>query len=188
MSTYLGTLATLLLGHMIADFPLQTNYIYQLKLRSIIGLLLHTATHVGMTALLVRDPYEGWVMLVLIGLAHMAIDWVKQSASFPWFSSRSGAMFLLDQLAHGCFLAVLAAWWGAEPLLPEWMVGAGLIYSLIPFTAMFLWLSQSIPCSQETKSPPPAHEESLPPLLLWSKWSGWPLVAVIVAARVLIVL
>jgi hypothetical protein len=191
MSTYFSTLTTLLLGHMIADFPLQTNYIYHLKLRSSIGLLLHAAMHTVITTLLIANPLEVWPMLVLIGLAHMVIDWVKQSVSLPGISTRPGVMFLLDQAVHGVFLAGVANLWKVEPLLPAWGCVAGLLYALIPFTAMFLWVRQGAPCRQQIDAQPasnPAPRQKAHPLLVWSKWSGWPLVAVIIIARMGIVM
>ena len=50
--------ATLLLGHLIADFPLQTDWVVQFKKRHITGLALHASIHVGVTALLIRDPFH----------------------------------------------------------------------------------------------------------------------------------
>ena len=55
-------LATLLLGHLSADFPLQTNWVYRLKNRRWAGVLLHTAIHCVVTAVLLSDSLTHWPM------------------------------------------------------------------------------------------------------------------------------
>ena len=47
----MNLLAALLLGHLIGDFPLQTNQIYRLKSKSWLGIVLHAVVHVVITAL-----------------------------------------------------------------------------------------------------------------------------------------
>ena len=69
--------AILLLGHLIADFPLQMDWIFQLKHRHWAGILLHSVIHSVLTAILIEAPLTHWPMLVSLGLIHFAIDWLK---------------------------------------------------------------------------------------------------------------
>ena len=79
-------LATLLLAHLIADFPLQTNGLYRLKRRHWAGVLLHAAIHCLITAILIKDPFTHWSALVVLFSLHVVIDWVKLRVDFEFFS------------------------------------------------------------------------------------------------------
>jgi len=92
----------LLLAHLIADFPLQFNEIFKLKVKSKWGVLLHSAI-AGITALVFLLPYIFciWMwsaIIILIGF-HFIIDYTrvvftrKTNLDNLW-------MFLLDQILH----------------------------------------------------------------------------------------
>ncbi len=129
-------LFTLLLGHLIADFPLQAGPIYRLKLRGWAGVALHAGIHVAVTALLLRNPLRYWPALALLGGLHFATDWLKLRVSF----NPQTPGFLLDQAAHVAVLALLA---GRIPAgaaaLPGWLLVPALLYALVPGLLTLLW-------------------------------------------------
>jgi uncharacterized integral membrane protein len=73
----MNLLAALLLGHLIGDFPLQTNQIYRLKNKSWLGIVLHAVVHVVITALLICQPLSVWPLFVYLGVLHFLIDLLK---------------------------------------------------------------------------------------------------------------
>ena len=65
----------LLLGHLLGDFLLQTNWIYRFKTQSWVGIALHTGIHIVVTLLLVKNWVEAWPLILLLGVIHFCIDW-----------------------------------------------------------------------------------------------------------------
>lgn len=61
---------TLLLSHLVADFPLQFDSIIRMKNRGQLGLILHSAIHVAAAAWLLNEPFAQWPILVSLGLIH----------------------------------------------------------------------------------------------------------------------
>jgi hypothetical protein len=92
----------LLLAHLIADFPLQTDAVFAIKKGRAWGLLLHS-TLFGLTAILLAGPFlriwAVWGSLVLLWLFHSAIDKAKLALVG---SGRKDHLvyFLLDQVLH----------------------------------------------------------------------------------------
>lgn len=131
-------LATLFLGHLIADFPLQSIGIYQLKVRHRTGgLALHAAIHVLVTALLVMDPIHNWRVLGLLGAAHFITDWLK--LRFPTRPQIWG--FLIDQVAHGAVIALVASKApDLKAILPPQLLYPALVYATIPALTMSVWV------------------------------------------------
>lgn len=92
----------LLLAHLIADFPLQFNELFKLKVKSKWGVLLHSAI-VGVVAILFLLPYVFciwmWVAIIILIASHFLIDYArvilarKTNLDNLW-------MFLLDQFCH----------------------------------------------------------------------------------------
>lgn len=131
-----ATLIALLTAHVLADFVLQTRWIVTRKTRPAV-LSLH-----GALVLLSAQVALGTIAapsLVLLALAHMAIDAVK--ARCP----RGTMPFLLDQAAHGATILALAVWqpglwsaglWAGLPapapnlILHAMLVGAGFILAV----------------------------------------------------------
>ncbi len=129
---------TLLLGHLIADFPLQTNSVFQLKCRSSRGLVVHVGIHMLVTAILLMDPLRDGAALLMLGGAHYLIDWSKLRLATRYESPG----FLLDQLAHVAVLLVIA---GLVPDLalrpmPAWLLALALLVLAVQVVAMFLWV------------------------------------------------
>jgi hypothetical protein len=128
---------TLLLAHLIADFPLQTNWIYAMKLKSILGIALHVLIHMLVTALLIREPLSYLPLLVILGVSHFLFDWLKQR--YP--TNRQVPGFLIDQAFHIATLAVLAIVFAdvQTDLSGGWLYLA-LFYAFIPPIILFGWL------------------------------------------------
>jgi hypothetical protein len=104
----------LLLAHMVADFILQFEELYRLKLRSWLGHFFHALIH-GIVSLLLLLPYLNsprvWIFVAAITIIHYVQDQIKYSlqAKDPkntfWY-------FTIDQIVHIAFLAAVF-------LLPE---------------------------------------------------------------------
>lgn len=144
--------ATLLLGHFIADFPLQTDHIFRLKMRCSLGVLLHVAIHVGIMAVLLQNPLAQWRELLILGVTHFLIDWLK----VRWETRQEWAGFLLDQAAHVSVLAYMVL---ANPSLavreiPLWLLIVGLLGTLSSAVFMFLWIVANDCKARERTSEP----------------------------------
>jgi hypothetical protein len=104
----------LLLAHLIADFPLQNNWLINLKRKSWQGIVLHSLIVVVITGML-TFPWlkELWPALLVIGLGHFIVDaWKIRVEQARWLKpgSQTG-YFLADQLFHGLVLLLVS--WGA---------------------------------------------------------------------------
>jgi hypothetical protein len=131
---------TLLLGHLIADFPLQTNRVYRLKNRHWSGILLHAIIHCAVTGLLLQDAFTYWRMLVALGVMHFVTDWIKLRTPFKL----QLVGFVLDQVAHILGLFLLAAWWpDVTGTLPTTLLYPALAYALVPVALMFFSVAAS---------------------------------------------
>lgn len=135
-------LITLLIAHLFADFPLQTNALAQLKEKSWSGVLLHVLVHVIVTALLIHDAFSYWPLILGIGSVHFVIDCFK----LFWTAKKGVTYFLFDQLLHLATL-VIAAYlaqqeWSTTPvgiLPPEWLFPI-LSGAFIPAIMVLLWI------------------------------------------------
>ena len=99
----------LLLAHVIADFPLQTKQIFNIKMNTEWGVLLHTFI-VLIFSILFTFPYlenlKIIVVLLIIFLSHTIIDKIKQKHSKKE-DTPNLKIFLLDQVLHLSIIAVL---------------------------------------------------------------------------------
>lgn len=131
-------LITLLIGHVLGDFALQTDRVYQLKIRGGLGLAIHVALHVLVTGILLQARYlNNWLLLLLLFVIHYAIDWTK----LQFHSQRNLPGFILDQVAHVSSLIFLV--WlfpqTSSDIPSEWLYPV-LVYGLIPILTMMLWV------------------------------------------------
>ena len=133
----MNLLMTLLLGHLIADFSLQSNWIHRLKSRSWIGIALHVGIHIIVTAILLRRPVDAWPLLSILGLSHFALDWLKVRDT----SDNRILTFLFDQAGHIMILVGLA-WWmpSVESILPISFLQPLLLVALVPPFIFFIEL------------------------------------------------
>ncbi|MEZ4676203.1 MAG: DUF3307 domain-containing protein [Caldilineaceae bacterium] len=135
-------LTTLLLAHLFADFPLQTNKLARWKKTSIHGVLIHVVIYMAITALLLQQPLRFWPLILGLGAVHFAIDALKKVC--PLKNEVHG--FLLDQLMH--ILTVLLAtylayqYWGIPPVgvLADHYLYPAFIYALTLATMVFCWV------------------------------------------------
>lgn len=128
---------TLLLAHLIADFPLQTNWIFAMKLKSSKGIALHVFIHLIVTALLIKEPVTVLPLFIILAATHFLIDWLK--LRYP--TERQVPGFLLDQLLHLIVLGFLTAvFTTVQPALPAEALTLALAYAFIPPIIMVLWL------------------------------------------------
>ena len=99
----------LLLAHIIADFPLQTNQIFKIKMNTQWGVLLHTLI-VLIFSILFTFPYledpKVMIILLVIFLSHTVIDKLKLEYSKKT-KNQSIRILLLDQVLHIAIIAVL---------------------------------------------------------------------------------
>lgn len=129
---------TLLLGHLLGDFLLQTNWVFNFKSRSWVGIVIHTLIHLAATALLLRNWLQLWDLLALLGILHFFTDWIK--VRYP---SRSLTLdFVLDQFAHLVVITLLAFYWGlvALPILPAEIMVVSIYYATVPALCVFVWV------------------------------------------------
>ena len=99
----------LLLAHIIADFPLQTNQIFKVKTNTEWGVLIHTLI-VLLFSILFAFPYlenlKVLIILLIIFLSHTVIDKLKMEYSKKT-KNQSMRILLLDQALHIAIIAVL---------------------------------------------------------------------------------
>jgi len=99
----------LLLAHVIADFPMQTNQIFKVKANTEWGVLIHTLI-VLIFSIFFAFPYlEGpkvIIILLVIFLSHTVIDKLKLKYSKKT-KNQSIRILLLDQALHIAIIAVL---------------------------------------------------------------------------------
>ncbi len=179
MTTFLA----LLLAHFLADFPLQTNKIFRLKVAGNFGLLLHVAIHLIMAALLLRQPFQHIELLLTLGVIHFAIDWVKVRFS----SNPQWPGFVLDQLAHLSSIILLAFWQpGATAVLPLWVLLPLIMLVLLPAVLMLLWVwandAQQQTRFQQSRSVHWASKR----LLMLSQRTGWAALFLMLACRLIV--
>lgn len=93
-------LTTLLLAHLLADFPLQTNALAKLKKASLTGVFIHVLVYVLITALVIREPARYWALIGGLGITHFLIDGLKTR----YLQSFETFYFVIDQCLH--FLSI----------------------------------------------------------------------------------
>ena len=100
---------TLVLSHLIADYPLQTDRMVQAK-RQFRGLTLHIAVHLlTMFVLSGRATLIVWPQLLALGAIHFAIDGIKNVTALRW-PQYVVVPYLIDQLIHFLSIGLIAAW------------------------------------------------------------------------------
>ncbi len=99
----------LLLAHIIADFPMQTNQIFKVKANTEWGVLIHTLI-VLIFSIFFAFPYledpKVIIILLVIFLSHTVIDKLKMEYSKKT-KNQSIRILLLDQALHIAIIAVL---------------------------------------------------------------------------------
>ena len=92
----------LLLAHIIADFPLQTDEIFNIKTNKKWGVLIHSGIVLVFSVLLTSKYLENnsvLMIILIIFITHTIIDKLKIKYSKK-YSNHELLLFLLDQLLH----------------------------------------------------------------------------------------
>lgn len=136
-------LFTLLLAHLFADFPLQSNQLARLKRRSLKGVSIHVLIYVSVTALMLQQPLQYWPIIGGLGLVHFGIDAIKIFVN-PKHEVR---YFIFDQMLH--FVSVVAAtyivyrYWNTIPhgILPDPLlyISFGFAFGLAFIVLCWIW-------------------------------------------------
>ncbi len=124
----LTMLLALLLAHLLADFPLQSNWIAHNKGKGTWARLVHIAIHYAVAwsclLLFANVSFFSWFdQLVIIGylLVHFGIDTCKGLITARWKSCDNTTLFVTDQLLH--ILTVAAAVLILARLHAAWLFG-----------------------------------------------------------------
>jgi hypothetical protein len=103
----LTTLLALMLAHLLADFPLQSNWIALNKGKGIWARLVHVAIHYAAAwcclLLFANVSFVSWFnQLVIVGylLVHFVIDTGKGLITARWKSYDNTTLFVIDQFLH----------------------------------------------------------------------------------------
>lgn len=136
-------LSTLVLAHLFADFPLQTDALARYKRRSLYGVLLHVLIYIFVTGLLIANPLKSWPLLLGLGAVHFVIDAAK---SYLCHYFREGTVFIIDQCLHFFSMivaALLAHWYWQSPpvgLVPQKWLPYALVAALLPALTVAYWI------------------------------------------------
>lgn len=176
----LETLISLLLAHLLADFPLQTNTIYRLKSRAWWGVALHAAVHAAMALMLTRPPALYWHVYLIIGVVHFVIDWAK----LRFKGAKQWPGFLLDQLAHiATALTVAWIWPDLGSALGGSLLWAAFFIAWIPAVLMFLWIYAGDQANGQRK-PDQRVAWMRDHMLRYSQMVGYPLALIVIIGAV----
>lgn len=129
----------LLLSHLLADYPMQTDWMVQAK-RTWPGLTLHVTVHF-VVMLLVTLPTTGTIWLQLLALAglHFAIDSFKNFLTRQWPNWIVGPYFF-DQFLHILSILLVAAWIQTTyPVVSPALPGDWAIYAIGYLLVTHVW-------------------------------------------------
>ncbi len=99
----------LVLAHLIADFILQFEELYQLKVRSFLGQIFHVLIH-GLVSLILLYPYLNnpsvWIFIAALVLIHLTQDLIKYSSTKKT-PANTFIYFMTDQACHFLVLSAI---------------------------------------------------------------------------------
>jgi hypothetical protein len=99
----------LLLAHLLAEFPLQFDLIYRLKVTNKTGIWLHSFIFFAIGVLLLIPWWlvpKFWLFMILLLLTHYVLDRLKIILHRRYQVDNLG-IFLLDQIAHIGFMSLV---------------------------------------------------------------------------------
>lgn len=135
-------LTTLLLAHLFADFPLQTNGLAKLKRESLTGVFLHVLIYVAITGLAIQKPLAYWPLILGLGAIHFVIDASKGSYTQKF----EAFYFLIDQCLHFISIGIatlFTLYLYAQPPQSVWpynLVLIALACALLLAIMVFCWV------------------------------------------------
>ncbi len=133
---------TLLLAHLFADFPLQTNGLAKLKKERLAGVFLHVLVYIVITAWVIHEPLHYWPLILGLGIVHFLIDALKTHCA----RTLETFYFVIDQCLHVSSIGIATffalRWWAESPQsrLPYNVVLMALGYALILASMVFCWV------------------------------------------------
>lgn len=124
------------LAHLIADYPLQTDWLISVK-RTWWGLSLHVGIHLLVLVILAgRALPILWPYLVTLAVIHYAIDFFKNWLSRTWPQWVNGP-YIFDQFLHLLSLVFMAVWIQTNPAAQQFI--APFLFSTV-WTAFLIGL------------------------------------------------
>ncbi|MFN2196937.1 MAG: DUF3307 domain-containing protein [Anaerolineales bacterium] len=168
----------LILAHLLADFPLQTNLLYELKRSTTAGLWLHSGMHAVTAFLLTGLRWDLWYVWLFLLVSHALTDWVKLNSKIKkqWVS------FLVDQTVHILVMVLIARWQPTlTSALPRGILYPAFALAWLPAILMFLWVyaDEVVHDLAQTHSRPPNWARWMQAnLLQTSRVSGYPAILV----------
>ncbi len=136
----------LLLAHLLADFPLQTNRVAHFKRTSPLWMLVHCATHAATSAILIWPyinevwftvagmKFYGWMAVAVIFFTHYLQDVWRVYAIHMLRTSDGVIYFLWDQVVHiGILFALSAPSIGSGHPMPEKWVVLACLFTIITY-------------------------------------------------------
>ena len=179
--------STLLLAHLLGDFPLQTNRIFRMKVQGHKGLGLHATIHVLVTAILIRNFWEVWPALFVLGTLHYLTDWTKlRYATNPPLTPG----FVLDQAVHlFTLLTITVLTPQIAPVFPLWFLIPAIALAIIPalLTFAYVWATDRCRANIPTSRVPDSTIRwACTQLLPITQKTGWIIVAMLAAVGLMV--
>jgi len=158
MQPFPKVVLTVLLAHLVGDFPLQTSHLVRGKERGSRAYVVHGGIHFLVLLLCVAaflglgmlaDPWF-WTLAALYISLHLAIDRLKQALLSEGRLADSASIFVVDQVLHICTI-LLFAWFVTRPdwsslraqfswssATGERVLEAGVVYVAVVFAGGYL--------------------------------------------------
>lgn len=133
----------LMLGHLLADFTFQTNFINRWKRTSFVGLLVHCLMHplfyIALTwphlnEAWVQNPFislNGWWCLSIIFVTHLLEDWWRVYTIFKYNMPDNTVFFFWDQVIHYAVIFAVSPMAASAGFFPEKWPVLGCLFVLI---------------------------------------------------------
>ncbi|MCP5100512.1 MAG: DUF3307 domain-containing protein [Chloroflexi bacterium] len=181
------TFAVLLLVHLIADFPLQTNRIFRMKLAGIRGLSLHVFIHLLVALFLIPTPWQYGSVLMVLVITHFVTDWTK--VQLQRFDKPLLPGFILDQIVHILVIIMIAVWRPNVPsILPMWLIGPVIVFAFVPAFLMMGWVWANDRCQRNQQLGRKGVQWACRALLPMSQKVGWVVTAVVTVSSLVMVI
>ena len=158
MQPFPKVVLTVLLAHLVGDFPLQRSQLVRGKERGSRAYVVHGGIHF-LVLLLCVAAFLGlgmladlwfWTLAVLYISLHLAIDRLKQALLSKGRLADSASIFVVDQVLHSCTI-LLFAWFVTRPdwsglraqfswssATGERVLEAGVVYVAVVFAGGYL--------------------------------------------------
>jgi hypothetical protein len=136
----------LLFGHLLADFTFQTDFVNRWKRSSLLGMLVHCATHpicyLALTWPYLRETWvsagplgvPGWACIALVFVTHFLEDQWRVFTIFRYNLPDNTLYFIWDQIIHYAiiFAVIPSAVAGANnQLIPELWPVLGCLFVIV---------------------------------------------------------